>query len=219
MSSIGTITRLFQNAVLHGFGARIAPVEKQDPSAGVYSRGTHQRPRSVAGLGPEKVVEIWKSAAADALEPGHSPVRRDRLSGSAQSGRLSATKIAIASLLGVSTYPPPASIKIDGRTVMVDLEADSLSMIAARILSQAGERSSLQKAEVGSSTLYRLAVDAKPELAGEAYEAEFQDLREHGRPAMREHFTSIIAVVSRIREQASPLLSEIDALRSDPGTD
>lgn len=88
--------------------------------------------------------------------------------GEAETASFSSAKLAIASLLGVVTYPPPASLKINGRTVMIDLEVDSLSSIAARVLAEARTEAAIQEEEVGGSLRYRLAVDGAVEPAGPA---------------------------------------------------
>ncbi len=52
--------------------------------------------------------------------------------GSATSGGFSSTEIAVGQMLGMS-YPAPASIKVGNRTIMLDLERDSLSDLVAKL--------------------------------------------------------------------------------------
>lgn len=72
-----------------------------------------------------------------------------------RSRTVSSTVTAIASALGLSTFPSPASIRIDGRLIAVDLENESLATVVAKI-NAAGGQASIASEAYGSETRYRL---------------------------------------------------------------
>ena len=67
----------------------------------------------------------------------------------------SSEKIALLAL-GASVYPAPATIIINGRTVTVDLENQSLLTIAAMVNAQQPNTASVEAVTNGGSTSYRL---------------------------------------------------------------
>ncbi|MEP7344881.1 MAG: flagellar filament capping protein FliD [Gemmatimonadaceae bacterium] len=77
--------------------------------------------------------------------------------GGAQSFKVSSSTQAIAAMLGV-TMPAPSTITIGGRTVSVDLTVDSLSSIAAKIMS-AGGTAAVVTETVDGVTGYRLTTN------------------------------------------------------------
>ncbi len=66
--------------------------------------------------------------------------------------------VAAATALGLNVTPPPATIKVGGRTITVDLAVDSISSIAAKI-NAAGGSASVEPEAYGDQTRYRLVVD------------------------------------------------------------
>lgn len=122
-----------------------------------------------------------------------APTRRS------ESGSFSSAKLAIAALLGVVTYPPPATLQVNGRTVTVDLSVDSLSSIAARVLAEARTEASVQEEELGGSLRYRLVVDGEVEPVGPAD-------------------AQVAALVGFARPRPAPLPSPHSAPEADPET-
>lgn len=70
---------------------------------------------------------------------------------------VSSTVVAIATALGVQTSPAPASIRIDGKLVTLDLASDSIADIVAKI-NAAGAQASALAEPFGDETRYRLQV-------------------------------------------------------------
>lgn len=90
------------------------------------------------------------------LGDGADGVAADLGLGTQQSRRVPSATLAVAAALGV-TVPPPSTIKVNGRTVVVDLSTDSLTSIAARIRA-AGAEAQLTSEVVGGGTASRLVV-------------------------------------------------------------
>lgn len=65
---------------------------------------------------------------------------------------------AIAVALGIAVSPPPASIRVGGKLISVDLENDSISSIVAKIMA-AGGQASAQEIEFGDETRFQLVAD------------------------------------------------------------
>ncbi len=63
----------------------------------------------------------------------------------------------IASALGIQVSPPPASIRIDGKLITVDLENESLASIAEKI-NAAGGQAKVVEEVYGDETRYRLQI-------------------------------------------------------------
>ena len=108
-------------------------------------------------------IELVDSAAAGGVAQqlglvDGSSVNASSTSGSATSSGFSSTEIAIGQMLGMS-YPAPASIKVGNRTIMVDLERDSLSSLVAK-LQAAGIGARTTTATEGGVTRSRLQIDA-----------------------------------------------------------
>ncbi|MFN0097422.1 MAG: flagellar filament capping protein FliD [Gemmatimonadaceae bacterium] len=78
--------------------------------------------------------------------------------GKVRSMRLSSTTLAAAAALGISVSPSPATILVNGRTLTVDLENDSLAQIVARINALSPSAASIETETEGSTTWSRLAV-------------------------------------------------------------
>ena len=79
-----------------------------------------------------------------------------------RSARISSTTQAIAGALGLQTTPAPASIRIDGRLVVVDLATESLATIVAKI-NAAGGQATAQSEPYGATTHYRLVTQGNVE--------------------------------------------------------
>lgn len=194
---------------------RSRPTRVEPPQAAAEA---HERPPAQLSAGPE---------GRTPLVPGGTP------EGGVQSRPFTSAKAAIASMLGVATYPAPATLKVNGKTVTIDLAVESLSSIAARVLSEARTRATVEEEALGGSVHYRLAVDGEVEPAGPADEtvaALMGFLREPHSPLpspgdsgpapetgrhaeMVERFTAIDAAMSRIREQPAPLMAELRGLQ------
>ncbi len=65
---------------------------------------------------------------------------------------------AIAAALGIAVSPPPASIRVDGKLITVDLATDSIATIVAKIQAAGGQASS-EEIQFGDETRFRLVVD------------------------------------------------------------
>ena len=75
-----------------------------------------------------------------------------------RSNAISSTTTAIASALGLLVSPPPASIKVDGHVISVDLSTDSIASIVAKINAAGAQATSVQDTN-GASTGFRIATD------------------------------------------------------------
>lgn len=78
--------------------------------------------------------------------------------GKVRSMRLSSTTLATAAALGISVSPSPATILVNGRTLTVDLENDSLAQIVARINALSPNAAAIETEVEGSTTWSRLAI-------------------------------------------------------------
>lgn len=104
------------------------------------------------------------------LDDGADGVAADLGFGTRQSRRIPSATVAVATALG-GTVLPPATLKVNGRNVVVDLANDSLSTIAARIRAAGGE-AQVRTEVLGGGTAARLVVggSVKP-VDGEANSA------------------------------------------------
>ncbi len=81
---------------------------------------------------------------------------------------VSSTTDAIAAALGIAVYPPPASIRVGGKLITVDLGTDSIASIVAKIQA-AGGQASAESIQFGDETRYRLVTDGNVQaIAGDA---------------------------------------------------
>lgn len=88
---------------------------------------------------------------------------------------ISSTASAIASALGLQTSPPPASIRVDGKLITVDLETESLSAIVAKI-NAAGGQARIESEAYGEETRYRLVTNGNVQaVEGDADSAAIID--------------------------------------------
>lgn len=71
---------------------------------------------------------------------------------------ISSAVLSAASALGIAVSPPPASIRVGGRLITVDLANESISSIAARI-NAAGGSASVESEAFGSEERFRLVID------------------------------------------------------------
>lgn len=78
--------------------------------------------------------------------------------GRTRSMRLSSATLAAAAALGISTSPSPATVLVNGRAVVVDLENDSITDIVARINALSAGAASVETETDGSATWSRIAV-------------------------------------------------------------
>lgn len=69
---------------------------------------------------------------------------------------------AIAAALGIAVSPPPASIRVDGKLITVNLSTDSIASIVAKIEAAGGQASALE-IEYGDETRYQLVADGNVE--------------------------------------------------------
>ena len=70
---------------------------------------------------------------------------------------VSSTTVAMAAAIGVATSPAPASIRVDGKLITVDLETESLATIIAKINAAGGQASAVAE-DYGDETRYRMVV-------------------------------------------------------------
>lgn len=63
----------------------------------------------------------------------------------------------IASALGIQVSPPPASIRVNGKLITVDLESESLASVAAKI-NAAGGQAKVVEEVYGNESRYRLQI-------------------------------------------------------------
>lgn len=71
---------------------------------------------------------------------------------------VSSTTASIAAAMGITVSPPPATIRVGGRTITVDLNTDSIGSIVAKI-NAAGGQASAEAIAFGNETRYRLVTD------------------------------------------------------------
>ena len=75
-----------------------------------------------------------------------------------RSATVSSTTTAIATALGVSTSPSPASIRVDGRVITVDLAVDSIASIVSKI-NAAGGQATAAASSNGDVDGFQIATD------------------------------------------------------------
>lgn len=75
-----------------------------------------------------------------------------------RSKSVSSTTAAIATALGVSTWPSPATIRVDGRIVSVDLAVDSIASIVTKI-NAAGGQATTEATNNGDTPGFQIAAD------------------------------------------------------------
>jgi flagellar hook-associated protein 2 len=66
--------------------------------------------------------------------------------------------LAAATAFGLPPTPPPASIRVGGRVISIDLSVDTLASIAAKI-NAAGGSAAIETVPFGNQTRYRLSTD------------------------------------------------------------
>lgn len=89
---------------------------------------------------------------------------------------VSTTAKISAMALGVSVYPAPASIKVNGRTVSIDLQNDTLTDIVNKINAQAPNTASIETVTNNGTTSYRLNVSGTVSASGDAASQPILDL-------------------------------------------
>ena len=94
-------------------------------------------------------------SAGTGLTDGPDGVLRDLGFIDTKSRSVPSSSLAIAAALGI-TSPPPSSIRINGRTITVDLAVDSISSIVSKIRA-AGGQAETQTETVGGVPSYRLS--------------------------------------------------------------
>lgn len=92
-----------------------------------------------------------------ALTDGTSGIARELGFLDTRSKPISSTVTAIATALGVQTSPAPASIRVGGKLITLDLATDSIADIVSKINAAGGQASSVAEA-YGNETRYRLQV-------------------------------------------------------------
>ncbi len=88
--------------------------------------------------------------------------------GRTRSMRVSSATVTAAAALGVSVYPSPASIRVNGRTILVDLENDSITDIAAKINAASAGAAAVETETDGGTTWSRLAISGSVASDGSA---------------------------------------------------
>jgi flagellar hook-associated protein 2 len=110
-----------------------------------------------------------------------------------RSREVSSTTEAIATALGVATWPSPATIKVDGKTISVDLSVDSIASIVSKI-NAAGGQASAEPTQTGSMNGFQLAangnITADPNDSGSQAVIDFLGLQAGQMSAVRQSVTS-----------------------------
>jgi flagellar hook-associated protein 2 len=89
-----------------------------------------------------------------------------------RSRQVSNTTMAMAAALGLQVSPPPASIRVAGRLVQVDLSTESIGDIVSKINAAGGQASTVSEPN-GDGTAYRIQVDGNVQaIDGDADSAE-----------------------------------------------
>ncbi len=107
-----------------------------------------------------KLVLTNNSSGASQIDIGDGAEGLARSLGllDSRSGLAASATVAAASAMGLSVNPSPASIRIGDRTIMVDLENESIATIAMKIRA-AGGSASVEAEPYGDQTRYRLVID------------------------------------------------------------
>ncbi|MGV3709520.1 MAG: flagellar filament capping protein FliD [Gemmatimonas sp.] len=110
-----------------------------------------------------------------------------------RSREVSSTTEAIATALGVATWPSPATIKVDGKTISVDLSIDSIASIVSKI-NAAGGQASAEPTQNGSGNGFQLAangnVTADPNDSGSQAVIDFLGMQAGQMAAVRQSVTT-----------------------------
>ncbi|MBC8089326.1 MAG: flagellar filament capping protein FliD [Phycisphaerae bacterium] len=75
-----------------------------------------------------------------------------------RSKSVSSTTAAIASALGLVVIPPPATMRVNGQTISVDLSVDSIATVVAKI-NAAGGQASVEPSANGDTTGFQISAD------------------------------------------------------------
>lgn len=112
------------------------------------------------GTGGGRLVLTRDSAGASGitLTEGLGGLAREFGFVDSRSKTVSTTTEAIATALGVSVSPAPASIRVDGRIITVDLSVDSIGSIVARI-NAAGGQASAEASSNGSTDGFQISAN------------------------------------------------------------
>ncbi|MCU0646570.1 MAG: flagellar filament capping protein FliD [Gemmatimonadaceae bacterium] len=103
-----------------------------------------------------------------AITDGTGGIARELGFVNSQSRQVPSTTMAIAAALGVQTSPPPASIRVGGQLISIDLATDSIASIVSKI-NAAGGQAAIASEPNGASTAYRIQVDGNVQaVAGDA---------------------------------------------------
>lgn len=78
--------------------------------------------------------------------------------GKVRSMRVSSSTLVAAAALGISVAPSPATILVNGRTLVVDLENDSITDIVARINGLSANAAAVETEADGSTSWSRIAI-------------------------------------------------------------
>ncbi|HYW49269.1 MAG TPA: flagellar filament capping protein FliD [Gemmatimonadaceae bacterium] len=111
-----------------------------------------------AAAGQKRLIVSADAAGSTGagLVDGSEGVLRDLGFMDTRSRAVPSSTLAVAAALGV-TSPPPSSVRVNGRTVSVDLAVDSIATIVAKIRA-AGGQAEVQTETVGGVPSYRLSV-------------------------------------------------------------
>jgi|NOAtaT_6_FD_contig_81_1188951_length_3397_multi_5_in_0_out_0_2 flagellar hook-associated protein 2 len=116
-----------------------------------------------------------QGAAAITVTDGAAGLGRELGILETRSKLVSSIAVGAAAALGVPPTPIPASIRVGGRVVTIDLSTESLAAIAAKI-NAAGGSAAIETVPFGSQTRYRLTADGNvTAVAGDAYSQDVID--------------------------------------------
>lgn len=136
-------------------------------SATIVSSGTGSRlvlTSDITGAGGIQAVDDADGTLQALGVIGASSTANITANGATQTNRVWVSTAAFAAALGIA-LPSPSTLKIGGHVISVDLSADSLSTIAAKINAATGDSTSasIVSETVGSKTAYRLVTNASVE--------------------------------------------------------
>lgn len=112
------------------------------------------------GTGGGRLVLTRDSAGGNGinLTEGAGGLTRELGFVDSRSKTVSSTMAAIASALGLVTVPPPATMRVNGQTISVDLSTDSIASIVSKI-NAAGGQATIEPSNNGDTPGYQISTD------------------------------------------------------------
>lgn len=112
------------------------------------------------GTGGGRLVLTRDSAGGNGinLTEGAGGLTRELGFLDSRSKSVSSTTAAIASALGLVVVPPPATMRVNGRVITVDLSTDSIASVVAKI-NAAGGQASVETSSNGDTSGFQISTD------------------------------------------------------------